>query len=292
MNRDAVQRSCEMAAELGAGAEYRPRRADRRRQPVRHARGASSPLPSTSRLPRRKRASMPRTPARSPTPLFLAMPDEVFAARVRRPSGSSHDGAPPGHPRAALAGCRDAPGPGPSRTGRRWLGRRPRSRASTTSARAQARALADSSGAARSVADRRPARCAACRETAAPLATRWRVDRASRAGSGRDPVPRGRADGGRGSRGCGRRWGHAGPTSAARHRGTATRSSGSCCIARGRHRRGQPLRRHQRRHRGSVGLRPDHRRRPELFSQTVMDVVGGRLVLVEQGFEAPDTLVR
>ena len=27
-------------------------------------------------------------------------------------------------------------------------------------------------------------------------------------------------------------------------------------------------------------------------SQTVMDVVDGRLVLVEQGFEAPDTLVR
>ncbi len=27
-------------------------------------------------------------------------------------------------------------------------------------------------------------------------------------------------------------------------------------------------------------------------SQTVIDVVDGRLVLVEQGFEAPDTLVR
>ena len=31
---------------------------------------------------------------------------------------------------------------------------------------------------------------------------------------------------------------------------------------------------------------------PDCCSQTVMDVVGGRLVLVEQGFEAPDTLVR
>ena len=31
---------------------------------------------------------------------------------------------------------------------------------------------------------------------------------------------------------------------------------------------------------------------PDYCSQTVIDVVGGRLVLVEQGFEAPDTLVR
>ena len=31
---------------------------------------------------------------------------------------------------------------------------------------------------------------------------------------------------------------------------------------------------------------------PDYCSQTVMDVVDGRLVLVEQGFEAPDTLVR
>ncbi len=31
---------------------------------------------------------------------------------------------------------------------------------------------------------------------------------------------------------------------------------------------------------------------PDYCSQTVFDVVDGRLVLVERGFEAPDTLVR
>jgi hypothetical protein len=129
-----------------------------------------------------------------------------------------------------------------------------------------------------------------CRETAAPLERRWATVGTVDPAVGEIPTPpevplQERTT-----------WLHAAMAGTwadigAEYTAGATPSS-AAARDRDRHRRRQPLCRNQRRDR--LGHGPDQIIVAVLdyCSQTVMDVVDGQLVLVEQGFEAPDTLVR
>ena len=234
------------AADRSEDDDFDPDGTGRRRQPVRHAGGRAHPGGRRLGL-RRRQARVARVPiaARSPTPASSWRCPTRSSRSRSAPSGSSRKAPSPG---CVPAGCsNDSPVPRSPRSSSRRLGHRSRSRSRRDRQR-QAVAVARAARSARPATDRDQPAAALPGRPRLPLATSGTSTRGSSRPSPRSRRPR--ASRWRiGSSGYARRCAAHGRTSARRYTAFRDASSARSLAIDGRHRRVQPLRRDQRRHR-------------------------------------------